>query len=249
MPFRLRELGFGARLGLSCLVLSFLIGFAASAQHLVNHHENRDGQEGVSLVDLEGAYHGVSATAPLVTALERGHPEELVASDRELLLGWLGGSRISEDYDNFDLGDSAPAEILSRSCLDCHSQRDATDDVPALEYWDDIEKLAFSREIAPVPTEVLAASTHTHALTMAALSVAIGLLWLATRWPRRFKEGVFALGGLALLLDLACWWLAREHPGLVIVIAASGATFGAVHALALAGILADLWLPAPRGGG
>lgn len=248
MPLRLRELGLGVRIALTSLVLAFLIGFAASAQHLVNHHENRDGQPGVSLTDLEGAYHGVSATAPLVSALERGHPEELPDGERALLLGWLGGERISEDYDNFDLGDSAPAEIIARSCVDCHGRGDATPDVPALEYWDDVAKLAFSREIAAVPEEILAASTHTHALTLAAISVAIGLLWLGTRWPRWLKEWSFALGGLALLADLVCWWLAREHAGLVVLIAISGAVYAGVMVLALLGVLVDLWLPAPRAG-
>lgn len=249
MPFRLRDLGVGARLALTSLVLTFLIGFAASAQHLVNHHENRDGQPGVSLTDLEGAYHGVSATAPLVSALERGHPEGLASEERALLLAWLGGERISEDYDNFDLGDSAPAEIVARSCVECHERGDATAEVPALEYWDDVAKLAFSREIAAVPEEILAASTHTHALTLAAISVAIGLLWLGTRWPRWLKDWSFALGGLALLADLVCWWLAREHAGLVVLIAVSGAAYSGVMVLALLGVLADLWLPGGRSAG
>ena len=257
MPFRLRELGIGARVAITCLVLVFLIGFAASAQHLINHHENRDGEEGVSMTDLEGAYHGVNATAPLVTALERGHPsadevgeaQALSEGERALLLDWLGGARISEDYDNFDLGDSAPAEIIARSCLECHTQRDASEAVPALEYWEDISKVAFSREIAPVPTEILAASTHTHALTLAAISVAIGLLWLGTRWPRKFKEALFAVGGIALLADLVCWWLARESAGLVVLIAVSGAAYSAAMVIALLGILADLWLPGGSGKG
>jgi hypothetical protein len=246
MPASLAELGLGARIALTCLALVFAIGFAASAEHLVQHHQNRDGQSGVSLVDLEGAYHGVRAPAPLATALERGHPEDLPPAERELLLGWLGGGRVSEDYDNLDLGESAPAEILAGSCLACHGREQAAAGVPALEYWEDVTKVAFAREIAAVPREILAASTHTHALSLAAVSAVIGGLWLATRWPARLKEGLFAAGALALLADLAAWWLARELAWMVPVIALAGGVFAAATGLALAGILLDLWLPRRR---
>jgi len=243
MPFRLRELDFAARLALTCLVLVFAGGFAASAAHLVEHHHNRDERPGVSLEDLQGAYHCVRVTAPLILAMEREHPEELPAADRELLVRWLRGARISEDYDNLDLGDLAPAEILTRSCMPCHSHAEASAEVPPLEYWEDISKLAFSREVEPVPIKILAASTHTHALTLAGISVAIGLLWLATRWPRGLKSWLFALSCLALLVDLACWWLARDHVELVVLIAISGAVYAGTSVLFLVGIVADLWLP------
>lgn len=246
MPVRLAELGLGARIALSALVLVFAVGFAASAEHLVQHHQNRDGQSGVSLVDLEGAYRGVSAPAPLGTALERGHPEELAPAERELLRGWLAGGRVSEDFDNLDLGESAPAEILARSCLPCHARDPAAPGVPPLEYWEDVSKVAFAREIAPVPREILAASTHTHALALGTVSAVIGALWLATRWPARLKDSLFALGALALLVDLVSWWLAREHAFLVPVIAVSGFAYAASMGLALAGILLDLWLPRRR---
>jgi hypothetical protein len=247
MPFRLREFDFATRLAITCLVLVFAGGFAASAAHLVEHHENRDERPGVSLEDLEGAYHGVRVTAPLILALERNHPDDLSDADHKILADWLAGARISEDFDNLDLGDSAPAEILGRSCMPCHSHAEATDEAPPLEYWEDVSKVAFSREVEPVPVKILAASTHTHALTLGALSLAIGLLWLATRWPRGLKSWLFALSCLALFVDLACWWLSRDNPGLVVLIAASGAVYAGTSVLFLLGILADLWLPKSRG--
>jgi hypothetical protein len=124
-----------------------------------------------------------------------------------------------------------------------HSHAEATEAAPPLEYWEDVSKVAFSREVAPVPVEILAASTHTHALTLAAMSVVIGLLWLATRWPAAIKNGLFAVTALALLADLACWWLARDNAGLVVLIVIAGTVYAAATTLALLGILADLWLP------
>ena len=248
MPFRLRELGFAVRLGITCLVVVFAGGFAASAAHLVEHHHNRDGRPGVSLEDLEGAYHGVRTTAPLLLALNRGHPEQLPDAERELLLGWLASERISDDYDSLDLGDLAPAEILAGACMPCHSHAEATDEAPPLEYWEDVSKVAFSREVEALPVKILAASTHTHALTLAGIGLAIGMLWLATRWPRAITGGLFLAASAALLVDLACWWLARDWVGLVLAIALAGAVYMASTCLMLAGILADLWLPASRRG-
>jgi hypothetical protein len=241
--FVLRDLPLGARIGLTAIVLVFAIGLAASAAHIREHHENRDERPGVSLEDLQGAYHGVRTTSPLVAALERGHPSELAAGDREALLAWLRSDRISEDYDNLDLGDAAPAERIAAGCAGCHSRKaGGTPGKVPLEYWDDVKPLAFSRQVAPVPLEVLTASTHAHALSLAAISAVIGLLLLATRWRRSWTGALLGVGGVALVTDFAAQWLARDSAGWVPVIAASGALWAASSALSLAAITLDLWL-------
>lgn len=246
----LRDLPGAARLALALAVLVLLGGLAASMSHLVHHHENRDEEPGVSLTDLTGAYHGVSTTAPLVQALERGHPEGLADEDRELLLGWLRSDRISEGYDDLDLGDSAPAEILDRACLDCHARQAEEGggigrEVP-LEYWDDVEALSVSRRLEPTPTAILAASTHTHALTLGALTIVVGALLLATRWPAALKN-LLCLGAAAgLAVDLACWWIARDAASAVLGIVVGGALYAVATALSLLFVLADLALPPRR---
>ncbi len=144
--FRLRHLSVASRLGLTCLIVVFGIGLATSLQLIVDHHQNRDGQPGVSITDVKGAYHGVFVPAPFVTALERGHPAPpappaspvLPAASRDALMDWLlgkkdaagkrpvgGNPRLIEEYDSIDLGDAAPIEIIARSCLSCHSAKGA----------------------------------------------------------------------------------------------------------------------------
>lgn len=248
MPFQLAKLPFSARLALSFLVLVFAGGLAASSRHLVLHHENRDERPGLSFDDLLGAYHGVTATAALIPALERGHPEGLPQGERDILLGWLASTRINEDYDNLDLGDLSPAEILDRRCLACHARASSDGDgigqrVP-LEYFDDVKKLAFSREIRPVDPEILIASAHTHSLSMALLTLAFGLLALATRWPRGLVGALFALSALALVCDLGAWFLARETAAFVWLVAGGGAVWMGTSALLLLLVLVDLWRPA-----
>jgi hypothetical protein len=249
---RLRELDAGARVALTALVAVLGIGLAASGWHLREHHQNRDERPGVSLEDLVGAYHGVQTTAPLLSALERGHPEGLVEAERATLLGWLRSGRIVEDYDNIDLGDAAPEGLLRRRCLECHSRGAVAGDgigerVP-LEYFDDVKRVAFSKQVAPLPVAVLAASTHAHALSLAVMSAVVGLLLSATRWPRVLSGALFAAAGVALLADFAAQWLARGAAGWVPVLVASGSAYVGATALSLALILIDLWRPLRSGG-
>ncbi len=248
IPFRLRTLSLPARLGFTFVMLTLGIGLAAAAAHLVGHHENRDELPGLSMEDLTGAYHGVSVTAPLVVALERGHPEQLAEADRETLMAWLGGERISEDYDSLDLGDAAPAEVLDSACLGCHSRQagEGIGRTLPLDYWDDVAKVAFSRVLSPTDEKILVASAHTHALTMGALTALIGLLALATRFERRAAPMLVMLAGTALFADLCCWFLARDAVWLVGVIAVAGTAWVASMAGLGALILAELWLPAAR---
>lgn len=245
-PFQLRSLPAAVRLGLSILLAVNLAGFIASGLHLEDHHENRDEREGLSLDDLAGAYHGLTSPSPLLGALEAGHPADLgqplPEADAQVLLEWLQGDRITEDYDNLDLGDRAPAEILDAQCLSCHSRGDDGAE-PPLEYFDDIRAVAYSREIARTPTEILITSTHTHAISLATIALVLGALTYLTRWPIFVRSTLILLSSLGLAGDLAGWWLARIDPGFVILIVASGAIYALTTGLATVAIWIDLWRP------
>jgi hypothetical protein len=241
----LRKLPLGARIGIGALVAVLLGGLCASGLYMKQHHEVRDGEKGLTMTDLEGAYHGVRATAPLVLALERNHPEGLGEADRKVLSDWLGSNRITEDYDNLDLGESAPAEILDMSCLECHS-RNSSDRVASalpLEYWDDVKKLAFSREIEPADPKVLLASTHAHSLALSIQALVLALLALLTRFSRKLISGVLCVAGISLAVDIAGWWLARGAVAWVPALVAGGALFAATNAFLAVLVLLDLMLP------
>lgn len=252
MPtIRLGELGLGVRIGLTCLVLVLAGGLIASAAQVVAAHAGRDDRPGVSITDLEGAYHGVRAVAPMLAAIDRGHPDTLDPAEADVLRRWINGDRVSSDYDNLDLGDSAPAEIIARNCLTCHARQAGDGDgigrrIP-LEYWDDVAKVAFSRQIEPTPTTILIASTHTHALSLGTLTLVVCGLFLLTRWPRGLIGAGVLMAGLSLLLDLGGWWLTRRWGQAVYLIVAAGGTYVGVTVLMLLGVLVEMWLPRRAG--
>lgn len=240
----LRSLPIGSRLGLTCLVIVLLGGLAASLAHVVLHHENRDEEPGLSRLDVTGAYHGVRVPSPLLAALERGHPENLPADVRTALERWLKGPAVDRDYDNFDLGDMAPSELIASHCLSCHGPSgDRSSSPPPLVNWADVRRVAFTKEILPTPLPILVNSTHAHALTLAIVGMTLVVLLAFTRWASWLTGTAGALLGLGLLLDIGGWWLARTSEPATMLIPAGGALLSAGIVLAALLILAELWLP------
>ena len=253
--FCLRDLGVMAKLGVACLVLTLLGGAAAAGMYLRMHHDNRDERAGLTIDDIKAHYHGIVSRAPLLVAMEKGHPGELSASEglpedeQAILLAWLRSDRISEDYDNLELGSGAPAEILAMRCTSCHSRRatgeGAYRQLP-LEFFDDVRSAAFSRDVQPVGTEILAASTHTHALSLATLGLVMSALGLATGWPRRLMGLLMLLCGAGLLGDIGGWWLTRVWAEGAWLVAGAGFVFNAAVGLLGLAALGDLLMPRRR---
>ena len=245
----LRSLPCFFRLGIAALVATLLGGYIVSGLHLRWHYDNRDETPGLTMNDIIGAYHGVQTPSPLISALEAGHPETIEDFERTALLDWLKGDRVSQDYDNLDLGDEAPSEIIAMSCLDCHTRSatgaDARPEVP-LEYWDDIQKLAISKDIQPAGTEIVAMSQHTHAPTMAIIMIVLALLGVMTRFSNRVVGFIIFAAGCGLLVDMAGWWITREVASFAYAIVIGGALYAIGTVLIGCMIMLDCVLPSGK---
>jgi len=252
VAFRLRRMSLSLRIAVSCLILILGGGYVAAVNYMFLHYEKKDERPGLSMDDIAGSFHGVTRPAGLIVALEGSMRPYVNDEEHRQLMTWLHGDRISGGYDNFDLGDSAPAEILDRNCLRCHS-RSATEgegigaEVP-LEFWDDVKRHAFSKQLDPVPLEILTVSTHTHALSMSLVALLTCCLFWATAWPCRLRHGLIVLTFVSLLVDLASWWLARWSPSFCVVLVVAGGIYGTCLGLQLVGAFFDMWFGRIRPG-
>lgn len=250
-PFpRLTQLHPFTRLGLAVLVATLLGGYAVSGLHMAWHYDNRDEVKGLTLDDIRGHYHGITVQSPLIKSLESGHPENLPDRERNLLLKWLADpANLSNAYDDFDLGDDAPAELIAANCLDCHARSSTGPDAAAsrpLEYFDDVQRLTTTRQINPTTREIVAMSQHTHAPVMAVVLVVLGLLGAMTRLPRCLTGLITLAGAVALLADMAAWWLARDNAGWVYAIVGGGFVYAGSTVLLGCGVILDCLIPARR---
>ena len=246
---KLRDFPWGVRLGLTLLAFVILGGCAVSGWYLKTHHTNRDEKPTFTLDDIRAHYHGIRSEAPLLGALNRNHPENLAAADRQALTDWLKGDRVKQDYDNFDLGDKMPEEIIATNCVSCHDAGaqgpDAYPKLP-LRYFDDVMAAAVSRQINPVGGEILMASLHAHSLALGTLCIVTVLLLALTRAPRAFVGLLAILIGVGLLIDLASWFPAKDNEAFIYGIVGGGFMFQAGVVFSLATVILDLWLPRAR---
>ena len=249
---RLRQLSASLRLAITCLVLILAGGYAASLSHMQHHHSQKDDRDGLSMDDLVGAYSGVERVAPLLSSLRGPHGDQYAPdqAERDALIEWLESDRIGQLYDDIDAGRSGPGRD-PRSTLPLVPQPSARGrggrrgdrGTPCRsEYWDDVEKVSFSKKLDAVPVDILALSTHTHALTLPLVLVLVSGLFLLTGWGRGLRHGIVALSCVSLLLDFAAMWLARVDPAFVYLILVSGALFGLLFVVQLIAILIECWL-------
>lgn len=196
--------------------------------------------------DIIGAYHGVQSPSPLIQALETGHPEDLPEPERNALLDWLRSDRLSQDYDNLDLGENAPSEIIAFNCLDCHTRSasgaDAMPSVP-LEYWDDIQSIAYSKDIQPAGTNIVAMSQHAHAPSMAIILIVIAWLAICTRFWMGLTGLITFVSGLGLLVDMAGWWITRDIAAFAYAVVIGGGIYSAGTSLLGLMVIVDCILP------
>jgi hypothetical protein len=240
----LRTLPGAFRLGIFFILLVLGGGFLASARHLYNHDHKRDERPGLTVDDVKGVYHGIKTRAPMLVALESGHPEGMPQADRDDLLKWLNGDKLRDDYDNLDLGDRAPAELITKNCISCHA-RSASDPVAKkmpLEFLDDVMAVSVSRNVTPNSVEIITNSTHTHAISLATLSLTLCGLVALTRFRGGFIGIVAALHGLGLLGDIGGWWLTILHPDFAIMIMICGGIYFLTTATLSIAIALDLLL-------
>lgn len=247
---KLYQLSRLSRAGLVFAVLVLYMGVAASVTYIYTHYEKRDERPGLTIDDVKAAYHGLEAPAELVAALERNHPADLPEASRKVLVSWLKGAQVAENFDNLDFGDETPKEIIAQSCVSCHARtpKNSAQGYPKLplENWDDVKQVAFGRNLAPTAIGNVIVSTHAHALALGIITIGVILAAAGTRFPRGLVGGLGLLAGLGLLVDIGCWWLTRWQADFAWGIIGGGAMFNGGLMLLLTLILLDLLRPAPR---
>lgn len=252
---RLRDLPYPLRLAVACFLLVVLGGYAAGLYYMAEHHGKKDGDDALSWRDLVGLYHGAEVPPPLLSALDDPDhvevKETIPAAELEVLKRWL-----DVDYERTDRREVlkrgfedppldqpadalVPIDVLYERCDSCHGPQKDAGHVP-LATFDQVADHAFGQTLTPLSPEILAVSTHTHALGMAPYTLLVAAVFFFASFGRALRHLVILGMTLGLLLDLGGMWLARLTETGVAVMVGGGALTGFCLCLGLGLSLLEL---------
>lgn len=184
---------------------------------------------------------GEPAVRALTTWLDRGSPEADFATPGA-----------------YHEGDPSVQMVIANQCVECHNPEGDMYDVPyaptpdaeptyelvaakAAPVLGPIETEANVMQLAPTGRAELIHITHAHILSMPVFTLCVGVLFLLTGLPDKFKLLVGPLPMVALCLDIGSWWLARPFEPAIHLIAAAGAIFGITYGIQILCAFASLW--------
>lgn len=189
--------------------------------------------------------------------LEAGGPDAVRA-----LVGWLEGGAKEADFARSGLSqpqDPSAQRVLADNCVKCHN---ATDGEEADKPWSKdkdsppeyslVAKYAQPQEgpseqktetiyLAPTGWKQLVQITHAHIFTIPLFALAVTGLFLLTGVGERIKLLLAPLPLLAMLAEVAGWWLARPFEPAIHLVAIGGAVFGMSLAVQIFCVFGSMW--------
>lgn len=132
--------------------------------------------------------------------------------------------------------------INETRCARCHAEgKSGSAGQVHLETYEGFKDYCDVPTTAGVSREKLAQSTHVHLLGFAVLYAMTGLIFATTSWPGILRVLIAPLPLVAQLVDIGCWWLARESPFFAEMIIYSGAVVAGALFLQIVLSLFDLY--------
>lgn len=240
---RLRQFPFAARMVITGFVITASLGYLVALLNLYLTYADRDGQPGLTAMDLKQSLHGDRKNTIIGAQISPGGPMAKflpMDAEREQILTWVHSGAKEEGF-------AGVKPILQRRCVGCHSPsgqasfRPLTNftEVAAVATVDTGESLAKFARIA-----------HTHLQSLALVYLALGLLFAFCNLPEKAKALVVMLPFAGLALDFGARGLVRVSSEFVYGVMLGGALLGIGTGLMVTGILWELWSrprkPKPR---
>ncbi|MHA1569785.1 MAG: hypothetical protein ACTSXZ_09965 [Alphaproteobacteria bacterium] len=226
-PLSMRALYTGALLVLG-------IGYLFAMLHTYNSHAGRDGLPGLSVHDLMIAYSGNKEDSRIEAALKGPMAEMLPADEKNVFMAWVrGGARE-------DVFDAKLAPVIQKRCLACHDGGN-----PHIANLDGYKNVAAFAELdTGADIFTLVRVSHIHLFGITFIFFIVGLIFThAFIRPVWFKALVIVAPFVAIILDIASWYLTKLFTPFAWIVLLSGAIMGMCFAYMWVVSMYQIWFP------
>lgn len=231
----LSRLSLGYKLAVTLVLINLLLGLLFAHVQLRNTIQNKDGEEGLSVVDVRYFFSGDPTKRILQASMNNPtHWSLTTAAEKEAIDDWIAAGAPSATYE------TQVAPILDGKCVRCH-QAGGQRSVSPLGAYDEVRPYT---ELADTGVDYLrlAQLSLIGILAMVFAAVIVVGLFYATRFRGGWKDLFAFLPFVAILGNVLSWWSAKQSTTWVHIIIGSALVYGILVVVMVAVVLADTWI-------
>lgn len=216
MYFHYSELPLSMRVLYTGTMIVLGIGYCFAMVHVFASHAGRDGDPGLSVQDLVIAYSGSQDSSRLEIALQGPMGEQIDAQERGKIVAWIHSGATEEEYGQVE-------SIFTDTCAMCHSADNPH--IPPLDTFDGVKKLTGLDQGADIFTLIRVSHIHLFGITF--IFFIMGLIFShAFVRPVWMKAFLVAIPFVAIIADIASWYLTKMWPPFAWMVMISGGLMG-----------------------
>ena len=231
---RFNDLSVSEKILNTVFLLTIGLGYLMALANLYYTHQGRDGKAGLSIDDIIITYHGSDKSTRLGNAINGVmEPNLKFKSDKEVILRWIQDGAEENDYN------AKVAPILNRDCVICHTPS-INPSLPDLTHYSTVSEVAHAGG-ATIP--LLIRVSHIHLFGIAFILFFIGKIFLLCEINVYVKRIMVIIPFLAMLLDVASWFVTKYVESFAYVVIFSGALMGLSMGMQILLSIYQMWIP------
>jgi len=232
MFFHYSEFPLSRRTLFTCTLLVLGLGYLFAMIHIFNSHAGRDGKPGLSIEDVAIAYSGQKDATKLEAAMMGPMSGMLPTNERGDIIGW-----VRRGLDEREYGERIKP-IFDKRCVACHDG--SNPHIPNLNGYHEVSEEAQIDTGMDIFTLVRVSHIHLFGLTF--IFFIMGLIFSHAFFrPVWVKSVVIGMPFLAIVLDIASWYLTKLHPGFALIVIGAGGLMGISFAFQWVVSMYQMW--------
>lgn len=224
----------GQRVLFTCTLVVLGVGYLFAMIHIFSSHAGRDGNPALSVNDLIIAYSGSKSDTRIEAALKGPMANMLPDGDRQKIFAWVRSGAAKETFES-----SGAQAIIAGRCLTCHDG--SNPHIPNLSEFEGVSKVAEMDTGMDIFTLVRVSHIHLFGITFI-FFIASSIFCHTYLRPLWLKCVLIMIPFIAILFDIASWYLTKIFTPFAWVVMISGAMMGMAFAAQWILSIYQMWL-------